>query len=86
MDLVIASGNPAPITDVFRSILVYAIWAEVLGVVVAWLRVRKLDAWRERPVEDGSIRLLSIYVVKVTGLMVAWAIIVSLCVIIGSRL
>lgn len=86
MAFVIANSDPVPLTDVFRSILVYAIWAQLVGIPVAWLRVRKLEAWKERPEEDGHVKLLSKYMAKVTGLIVSWAALVSICVVIGSRL
>lgn len=86
MEIALASTQPVPLTDVFTSILLYAFWAELVGVPVAWLRVRKMEAWRNRPRESGSIRLLSIYIVQVTGMVVAWAILMSTCVVVGSRL
>jgi hypothetical protein len=81
-----ATSDPAPITDIIKSVLLYAFLAEIIGVPVAWLRVRKLDAWRERPREEGHIGLLSRYIALVTTLVVAWGVLVSVSVVISSRL
>jgi len=67
-----ASTDPIPVTDIFRSILMYAVWAEVVGVLAAWLKVRRTDAWQGRPREEGSIRMLSRYIAGITALVVAW--------------
>jgi len=80
------SASPVPLTDIFRAILMYAALAEIVGVLVAWLKVRKTEAWQARPREDGSIRILSIYIAGVTGLVVVWGVLVGTSVVIGSRL
>jgi hypothetical protein len=82
----LAQVEPGPITDVLKGILVYGLWAEILGVAVAWLKVRKLEAWANRAKEDGSVRLLSTYVAQVTLLVVLWGALVTACAVIGSRL
>lgn len=44
------------------------LWAEVLGVFLAWLGVRRTDTWKNRPEGGRRLDLLSAYVAKVTGL------------------
>jgi len=82
----LASTDPIPITDVFRSVLMYAVWAEIVRVLAAWIKVRNTQVWQERPREDGSIRMLSVYIAGITALVVAWGVLVSVSVFIGSRL
>lgn len=84
--LLTATSDPTPITDIAKSVLLYAFLAELVGVPVAWLRVRRLDAWRERPKEEGDIGLLSRFIALVVLMVVAWGILVSVSVFIGSRL
>jgi hypothetical protein len=45
-----------------------AMWAELIGVLCAWLRLRSSEAWKNRP--DGARRLdlLAGFVAKITGL------------------
>jgi hypothetical protein len=45
-----------------------AMWAEVLGVLFAWLSVRRTDVWKKRPKDTKGLELLAAYVAKVTGL------------------
>lgn len=84
--LLAVASDPAPVTDIFKSVLLYAFLAELVGIPVAWLRVRRLDAWRERPKEEGHIGLLSRFIALVVLMIVAWGILVSVSVFIGSRL
>lgn len=64
--------NPAATTVephlVVNMVLGTAIWAEVLGVPVAWLRLRQSQVWRDRPVGVRRIDLLATFVAKVTAL------------------
>ncbi|MEX2108702.1 MAG: hypothetical protein WD827_07430 [Solirubrobacterales bacterium] len=86
MLFVVANTDPVPLTDIFRLVLLYAILAEVVGIPVAWLRVRKQEAWLERPEEEGRLRTLSVYIAQITGLIVAWGALIGICTFIGSRL
>jgi hypothetical protein len=43
-------------------------WAEALGLFVAWLSVRRTDTWKNRPEGVRRLDLLTVYVAKVTGL------------------
>jgi hypothetical protein len=85
MPFLIANIDPVPFTEVFRAILFYGILAEIVGVPAAWFRVRKLEAWKERPEEFGRIGLLSRYIAKITGLVILWGVLVILAAVIGSR-
>lgn len=62
------------------------IWAELLGVPVAWLRLRKTTEWKERPAGSRRIDLLSRYVGGVTALAGVWAGLVMLIAIGASAL
>jgi hypothetical protein len=85
MTPIAAFAESVPLTDVFRAIFFYGMVAELIGVPVAWLRVRKLEAWRERPEEPGPLGLLSLYISKITVMLILWGILVSLSVFAGSK-
>lgn len=52
------------------------IWAELLGVPVAWLRLRKTPEWTERSREVRRLDLLARYVGKITGMVGIWALVI----------
>lgn len=86
METLIAASDVVPLTDIFRAVFFYAVLAEVIGAPIAWWRVHKLDAWKERPEEMGRLGVLSRYMAKVVGLVVLWAVLMTSAAIIGSRL
>jgi hypothetical protein len=45
-----------------------AIWAEVLGVLFAWLRLRGTESWKNRPDGVRRLDLLAGFVGKITVL------------------
>lgn len=55
-----------------------SIWAELIGVPVAWMRLRKTAEWSEKPTDVRSIDLLARFVGKLTGLVVLWVAITAL--------
>ena len=83
--LVIAAASFGP-PEVFKLVLGGAIFAELVGVPVAWLRLRNTTEWSDRPAGVRSLDLLSRYVRRVTGLAAAWAAVVSLSALLISGL
>jgi len=45
-----------------------AIWAELLGVPVAWLRLRHTEVWAQRSRKARAIDLLALYSGRITTL------------------
>lgn len=45
-----------------------AVWAELLGVLCAWLRLRKTEPWKNRPDGVRRLDLLAGYIGKITAL------------------
>lgn len=70
-----ASVGPPEIGTLILGAL---IWAELLGVPAAWLRLRKTAEWRSRPEGTRRIDLLVRYVGGVTALAGAWAGVVAI--------
>jgi hypothetical protein len=62
-----------------------AIWAEMLGVPVAWFKLRRTDVWANRPPGVRRIDLLSTFVAKITGLAALWGAFVATSAVILSR-
>lgn len=63
-----------------------AIFAELVGVPIAWLRLRNTVEWSNRPEGTRSIDLLSRFVRPVTGFAGAWALVVSLTALLVSAI
>jgi hypothetical protein len=53
---------------IINMVLGAAIWAEVIGVPVAWLKLRRSDVWQDRPSGVRRIDLLATFVAKITAL------------------
>ena len=53
---------------IVNMVLGAAIWAEVIGVPVAWLKLRRSDVWQDRPSNVRRIDLLTTFVAKITAL------------------
>jgi hypothetical protein len=54
--------------EIATLILAAVIWAELIGVSVAWLRLRRRAEWADRPAGTRRIDLLSRYVGGLTAL------------------
>lgn len=48
-------------------------WSQLIGMPVAWLRLRKSPAWIERPPELRRIDLLSDFVMRPIHVAILWA-------------
>jgi hypothetical protein len=61
-----------------------AIWAEAIGVPVAWLKLRHTDVWKNRSPGVRSIDLLSGFVFKITALSALWGALLAVSMIVVS--
>jgi hypothetical protein len=59
-------------------------WAQLLGMPVAWLRLRKTPAWRERPEGVRGIDLLAQFILGPTALTIAWGWLVLIAAVLGG--
>jgi hypothetical protein len=59
-------------------------WAQLLGMPVAWLRLRGTPAWRERPEGVRRIDLLAMFLARVTAVTMVWGIAVAIIAAIGG--
>jgi hypothetical protein len=64
--------------EIFKLVIGAVIVAEVVGVPVAWLRLRGTTEWANRPADVRRMELLSSYVRRTTGFAAAWALVVAL--------
>jgi hypothetical protein len=64
--------------EIGKLVIGALIWAELLGVSVAWLRLRKTAEWAGRPAGTRRIDLLSRYVGGITALAGLWAALIAL--------
>lgn len=69
-------------SGILKLVLGSMIWAELLGVPVAWLRLRRTPEWTGRSREARRLDLLARYIGKVTGMVGIWA----LVIVIGALL
>ena len=62
--------------DLLRALAVTVIWmgayAQLLGMPVAWLRLRRTPAWQGRPDGLRRIDLLAEFILKPTALAIVW--------------
>jgi hypothetical protein len=82
---IIATTSFGP-PQVFGLVLSGLIFAELLGVPVAWFHLRKSSAWLNRPPGARRIDLLSRFVWPITGFVGVWALVVSLSAVIANAL
>lgn len=73
-------GPPVVLKLVFGGL----IFAELIGVPAAWLRLRATPEWSDRPADVKRIDLLSRYVARITGLASVWAFIVALSALLAA--
>ncbi len=72
--------------EILKLVLSSMIWAEILGVGVAWLSLRGSGHWSERPAEERRIDVLARYVGKVTTLVGGWSLIIACSALLTSWL
>ena len=63
-------------TEILRAIFITPIWmggwAQLIGMPIAWLRVRRTPAWRERPGNVRRIDVLAKFVLPATACAIVW--------------
>lgn len=59
-------------------------WSQLVGVPVAWLRVRRSPAWTERPDEVRRIDLLADFIRRPTVLAILWTWFILVVVALGD--
>jgi len=64
--------------EIATLVLAAVIWAELVGVSAAWLRLRRTAEWTDRPAGTRRIDLLSRYVGGITALAGLFAAVVVL--------
>jgi len=67
MTLPIASTD-VPLVIGIRLPVAAAMWAEFIGVLCAWFRLRSTAAWKNRPGGVGRLEILASFAVKITAL------------------
>lgn len=71
-------------TEVLKLLLASMIWAELLGVPVAWLTLRRRGEWANRPQGMRRLDLLARYVGKVTAMVGLWSAIILVGALLGA--
>lgn len=59
-------------------------WAQLLGMPVAWLRLRRTAAWGKRPDGVRRIDLLARFILPVTALTIVWGWAIALLGLLGG--
>jgi hypothetical protein len=71
-----ADKGPVSAFELVRSLVLSVIWvggwAQLIGIPIAWLRLRRTRGWADRPREVRSIELLAEFVWAPTFAAVAW--------------
>ena len=60
--------------------------AELVGVPVAWLKVRRTAAWESRPAGARRIALLRQFISPVAGFAALWSVVVAVAILLGWAL
>lgn len=80
----IASFNGS--TEIVKLVLGSMIWAEIIGVPVAWIKLRGTQEWANRPRDVGCLDLLARFVGKITAMVGIWALVIVIGAIVGSAM
>jgi len=68
--------RPIRISPIVPEFGMAAIWfggiAQLIGMPIAWLRLRKTDSWRRRPGEVRRIDLLAGFIREAVDLTIVW--------------
>jgi hypothetical protein len=74
--------------ELVRALAVSVLWmgglAELIGIPIAWLRLRRTRAWADRPADVRSIEVLAEFVIAPTAAAVLWGWVVLLLAAIGG--
>jgi hypothetical protein len=66
------------------SVIWMGAWAQLIAIPIAWLRLRSLRAWADRPQGIRRIDLLAEFVIAPTAAAVVWGWLVILVAAIGG--
>jgi hypothetical protein len=71
---------PAPglLADLVKAGIFMGAYAQLLGMPIAWLRLRRTAPWRERPHGVRRIDLLADFIIWATVVSIAWGTLVVL--------
>lgn len=76
------------VAELLAALAVSTIWmgaySQLLGMPIAWLRLRKTPAWKNRPNELRRLELLAEFIVGPTTLTVIWGWLALLVAAIGD--
>jgi hypothetical protein len=72
------------LSDFVMLVVWMGAWAQLLGMPVAWLRLRRTDAWKNRPAGLRPIDLLARFILRVTVVTVVWGCIVAIVGLLGG--
>jgi hypothetical protein len=78
--------GPGILVDIVKAGIFIGAYAQLLGMPIAWARLRKTAAWRERPDGIRRIDLLADFMIGATVLSIAWGALVVLVDAIGLGL
>lgn len=59
-------------------------WAQLVGMPIAWLRLRKTPAWQNRPAGLRRLDLLARFMLKATALTILWGALIWAVAILGG--
>lgn len=81
------ASTAVPLVIGIRLPVAAAMWAELLGVLCAWLRLRSTKSWKNRPDGVRRLDLLAGFVGKITALsaLLGLAVAVSALVVAGGN-
>ena len=78
--------GPGVAVDIVKAAIFMGAFAQLLGMPIAWLRLRGTAAWRERPEGIRRIDLLADFIIGATVLSIAWGTVVVLADAVGLDL
>jgi hypothetical protein len=70
--------------DVVMLVIWMGAWAQLLGMPVVWLRLRRTAAWRDRPAGVRWIDLLARFILPITILTVIWGWVIAFLGLLGG--
>jgi hypothetical protein len=72
------------LSELIRLVIWMGGFAQLVGMPVAWLRLRNTSAWRERPPELRRIDLLSLFILPSTVVAIAWGWLLAIVIALGG--
>src|SRR3954447_24590883 len=72
------------LADLTRLVIWMGGLAQLVGMPVAWLRLRNTSAWRQRPPELRRIDLLALFILPSTVVAIAWGWLLVIVIALGG--